>query len=150
MPIIPANYRRLEGSQRLPARGARRVGPADPAEALSVTIRVRRQPGAPPLPDHDAWAATPPGQRKFMSREDFAARYGAAQPDLDIVADFARSHGLAVVKTSIARRVVVVSGTVEQMSRAFAVELGRYQSPTETYGGREGHIHLPSPEWAPQ
>jgi len=143
MPTIPANYQRLEGSHRVPARGATRVGPADPAETLSVTIRVRRQPGAPPLPDHETWAATPPGQRKFMSRDEFAAGYGAAQADLDRVAEFVRNHGLVVVETSIARRVVIASGTVEQMSRAFAVELGRYQSPTETYRGREGHIHLP-------
>ena len=78
-----------------------------------------------------------------MSRKDLAARYGAAQADLDLVVEFARNHGLAVVETSIARRVVIVSGTVEQMGRAFAVELGRYESPTETYRGREGHIHLP-------
>jgi hypothetical protein len=68
-----------------------------------------------------------------MSRKDFAARYGAAQADLDLVVEFARNHGLAVVDTSIARHVVIVSGTVEQMGRAFAVELGRYESPTETY-----------------
>jgi hypothetical protein len=30
------------------------------------------------------------------------------------------------------------------MSRAFAVELGRYESPTQKYRGREGYIHLPS------
>ena len=50
-----------------------------------------------------------------MSRKDLAARYGAAQADLDLVVEFARNHGLAVVETSIARRVVIVSGTVEQM-----------------------------------
>ncbi len=38
----------------------------------------------------------------------------------------------------------MVSGTVAQVSRAFSVELGRYASPTETYRGREGYIHLPN------
>ena len=69
--------------------------------------------------------------------------YGASQADLDVVAAFARSHGLTVVESSIARRTVNVSGSVAQMNKAFAVELGQYQSPTEQYRGREGHIHLP-------
>jgi subtilase family serine protease len=119
------------------------VGPADPKEVLSVSIRVRRRPDAPALPDANRLAA-PVGARTFLSREDFAARYGAAQEDLDRVAEFARSHGLAVVESSIPRRTVVVSGTVEQMSRAFAVKLSRYESSTQKYRGREGYVHMPA------
>jgi kumamolisin len=86
----------------------------------------------------------PVGQSKFLSREDFAARYGASQADLDAVAEFARSHGLSVVESSVARRTVVVSGSVAQMMQAFAVELGNYESPTEKYRGREGCVHVPN------
>jgi kumamolisin len=143
MPDIPSNYKRLEMSERKPALGARRVGPADPKEILSVSMRVRRRPDAPALPDMNEWA-TPVGARKFFSREEFAARYGARQDDLDRAAEFARDHGLALVESSIARRTVVVSGTVEQMSRAFAVELSRYESPTQQYRGRDGYVHLPA------
>jgi kumamolisin len=143
MPEIPTNYQRLEASQRTTAPGARRVGPADPKEVLSVSIRVRRRPDAPGLPDATQSGA-PTTRHAFLSREDFAARYGAAQEDLDRVADFARSHGLAVTESSIPRRTVVVSGTVEQMSRAFAVELSRYESPAQSYRGREGYVFVPA------
>ena len=143
MPDISTNYKPLEASERKPALGARKVGPADPKEVLSVSIRVRRRPGAPALPDANQ-LAVPVGARTFLSREDFAARYGAAQEDLDHVAEFARSHGLALLESSIPRRTVVVSGTVEQMSRAFAVELSRYESSTQKYRGREGHVNLPA------
>jgi Pro-kumamolisin, activation domain len=141
---IPAGYSRLESSARVPAAGARLVGAADPAETLSVTLRVRRRPDAPPLPGPEELAATPQGQRHFLSREEFAASYGAAPADLERVADFARSQGLTVIETNVARRTVVAAGTVEQMSRAFAVELGRYETPTQVYRGREGHLHLPA------
>jgi kumamolisin len=141
---IPAGYSRLENSARVPAAGARLVGPADPAETLSVTLRVRRRPDAPPLPGPEELAAPPPGQRRFLSREDFAARYGAAPADLAAVADFARGQGLTVIESNAARRSVIASGTVEQMSRAFAVDLGRYETPTHAYRGREGHLHLPA------
>jgi hypothetical protein len=43
---VPDRYRRIEGSERRPARGARRVAPSDPNEKLSFTIRVRRRPDA--------------------------------------------------------------------------------------------------------
>jgi kumamolisin len=143
MSAIPADYQRLEASERKAVRGARIVGPADPKEVLSVSIRVRRRPDAPALPDATQLAA-PAGARKFVSREDFAARYGAAQEDLDRVAKFARSHGLSLVESSISRRTVVVSGTVEQLSRAFAVKLSRYESSKQKYRGREGYVHVPA------
>ena len=100
--------------------------------------------GGPPLPGHAYWAATPPGKRRFLSGEEFAARHGAAREDLNAIAGFARGHGLTVVEASVAGRTVVLSGTVEQVaSRAFAVELGRYESPQGTYRGHDGFIHLP-------
>jgi kumamolisin len=143
MSAIPADYQRLEASERKAVRGARIIGPADPKEVLSVSIRVRRRPDAPPLPNATQRAA-PAGARKFLSREDFAARYGAAQEDLDRVAEFARSHGLSLVESSSPRRTVVVSGTVEQLSRAFAVKLSHYESSTQKYRGREGYVHVPA------
>ena len=96
----------------------------------------------------------PPTERQRMSSEEFASRYGAAQEDIDAVTAFATSHGLTVVETHAARRTVVVRGTVEQMNRAFGVDLGKYkhtitrhrdgESREETYRGREGMIHVPA------
>jgi hypothetical protein len=141
---IPENYRRLEGSERRPKPGARLVGPANPKEKLNVIICVRRHLGAPPIPDQEYWSRTPPGKRIFLSHEEFATKYGASQVDLDLVASFARSRGLTVVESSIAKRTVVVSGTVSQMTAVFAVTLGRYRSSTESYRGREGYVHVPN------
>jgi kumamolisin len=144
MATIPDGYRRVEGSERRPARGARRVAPSEPNEKFSFTIRVRRRPDAPPVPDQNFWAANPPGTRQFLSPEELVARSGAAQGDLDKVAEFARSQGFEVVGTSTARRTVRLSGTVAQASTAFAVDLARYESPEQTYRGREGYVHLPA------
>ena len=140
---IPAEFCRIEGSERRIVRGARLVGPADPNKSLSVSIRVRRRRGAPPLLDMDYWARTPPNARKAISREEFAATYGADPADLAAIAAFADSYNLRVLESSIPRRTVVVSGTVAEASRAFAVELCRYKSPTQVYRGREGYVHLP-------
>jgi hypothetical protein len=136
----PAHYRRLEGSERRVAAGARKIGPADPSEILTVTILVRRRTDAPPLPGETGALHRLPR----LSREDFGKFYGASQADLDLVANFATAQGLNVVETNIPRRTVVVSGSVDAMSRAFAVELGRYESANQTYRGREGEIYLPA------
>ena len=79
-----------------------------------------------------------------MSRTEFAERYGAAADDLAQVQQFAQEHGLSVIDSDSARRTVWLSGTVAQMNRAFAVDLGRYESDEGSYRGREGHILLPA------
>ena len=91
-----------------------------------------------------ALAATPHSQRKHMSRENYAASYGAAQSDLDKIAEFARTHGLTIVESSAPRRTVVLSGTVAQINAAFAVDLKRYQTASETYRSYEGKVSVPA------
>jgi kumamolisin len=143
MAIIPANYTALEGSELGPVAGARITGPANPNEVLTVSVYIRRLPDGLPLPDPIALAARPTAERHYLSREELAARYGASKGDLDKVADFARANGLTVVESSIPRRVIVLKGTVLQMSKAFAVDLNVYETPKEKYRGRGGKIHVP-------
>jgi len=140
---IPAGYRRLDSSERAAAPRARRVGPADPAEVVSISVRVRRRPDAPELPDF-AGLTPGPGRPLTLSRAEFAERYGAADGDLAQVRQFTQEHGLRVTDSDRARRTVWLSGTVAQMDRAFGVDLGRYESDTGSYRGREGHILLPA------
>jgi kumamolisin len=141
---MPTDYRPLSKTARGPARGARRVGPANPEETMTVSIRVRRRSDAPPLPDPQQIGASLSRGRSALSRTEFAARYGADPADLEQIAQFGRMSGLQIVESSIPRRTVVLSGTVAQMSRTFAVDLGDYESPNGNYRGREGTVHLPS------
>lgn len=129
----------LKKTTRRPRHGAQKVGPSDPNETLTVTVRLRRRPDAPPLPDPSA-----PGPRKIISHADFAASYGAAQADVDQVTAFAKANGLKLVDANLARRSVILSGTVAQMNKAFGVDLAKYQTPTEVYRGREGAVQLPA------
>ena len=49
MTELPAGYVQVQGTNRSPAPGATRVGSAEPAEQMSVSIRLRRRPGAEAL-----------------------------------------------------------------------------------------------------
>ncbi|MGA2119364.1 MAG: S53 family peptidase [Bryobacteraceae bacterium] len=140
----PTNYKELSKTGRRPVRGARRVGPADPQEILSVSIRVRRRADAPPLPNPQQTGPSALRRGPALSRQEFAARYGADPADLEQIAQFARNNGLRIVESSVPRRTVVVSGTVAQMNRVFAVALGNYESPDGNYRGREGTVQMPS------
>jgi kumamolisin len=143
MPELPEGYQRLDDSERHAVTGARLVGPADQAEALTVTIALRRKPGAPELPDEQHWADTPPAERTYLSPADFADTYGAAADDVEAVARFAHANGLEIQETDLAQRIILVSGTTAQVNQAFGVELAHYETPAGHYRGREGYISVP-------
>lgn len=139
---IPPSYLPVAGTERAPRNGARRIGPANPREQMSLSIRLRRRTDARIRP-FSAVVTTSLSEQKRLSRERFAASLGASEEDLRRIARFAREAGLVVVESSAIRRTVVVSGSVEQVNRAFGVDLGRYESTEETYRGREGPVHVP-------
>src|SRR5258708_5449529 len=91
--------------------------PAHPDErvAVSVIVRPRRS-----LDELEMRLGQEP-----MSREEYAATYGAKPADLDRVVDFARQHGLEVVEVSQPRRTVRLAGRVEDIGAAFGVAFHR-------------------------
>ena len=139
----PPNHVEVEGTERKARAGTKRTAAADPKEELTVSIRVRRRLDAPELPDLADLAATPRGEKTYLSREDFATHFGAAPEDLAAITSFADSNDLTVLECNSARRTVVLKGTVAQMGKAFGVDLGVYAAQQETYRGREGAVHVP-------
>lgn len=137
-------FRLLENSERNLVPGSSKIGPADTKEKVLVSIRLRKKPHAPSAMDVRTLAATPPRQRKHVKREEFASLYGAAQSDIDNIAGFAQSHGLKVVESSAPRRTVVMSGTVDQINKAFNIHLTHYHTGKETYHTYEGKLSIPA------
>jgi hypothetical protein len=151
---IPAGYRAIAGSERRPSPSARVVGAADPNEVFRVTLVLRRRPdGEKPADYDDDFLQTPPADRQRMSRDDFVAKYGAADDDLRKVTDFLTDRGLEVIELHPDRRQVIAEGTVATFAEAFAVKLERYEHTvklslrgeptTETYRGRDGEVYVP-------
>jgi kumamolisin len=132
----------LRGSVRAPLPGARAVGAANPDQAIEVTVLVRprksRQPSNP-----EELGARPPRERQHLTREQLEATSGADPQDIASIEAFAHDHQLAVAEANAAERRVVLSGTVANFSKAFEVELKRYEHPGGSYRGRTGALHLP-------
>ena len=133
---MPSGHLPVEGSEKAPLPGARKVGPVPADQEVRVTIVVRRRGGAE-LP-----AVESSGQA--LSRGEFAEQYGADPADLEQVERFAADHGLEVRESDPARRSVVVAGPAEAVARAFAVELDEYEHEGIRYRGRSGEVHVPA------
>jgi len=111
------------------------LGPADPDERVEVSVIVK-----PRQPLGELHARAQP-----MSREEFAASYGADPDDLARVEDFARRHGLEVVEASQARRTVVLAGRSADVAAAFGVSLVRQRTEDGTeYRAPDAEVQIPS------
>lgn len=88
--------------------------PVDPNQRVEVSLIVRPRRS---LNEMEARLGQP------ISREEFAAAYGADPSDLASVEKFAREHGLEVVESSQARRTVRLAGRAEDVAAAFGVTL---------------------------
>jgi len=69
----PKNQFPLAGSERAPLEGAREIGPANPNEAVDVTIRLRSRAGKKPIVNA-AEFTKPIEKRTILSRKDFEQR----------------------------------------------------------------------------
>src|SRR5690349_772256 len=123
----------LRGSERQPMPHSQPVGSPDPNSLITVTILLRRRNSHLPNPESET-----------LTREDFARRFGADPADVAPVEEFAEENDLTVVEVNLARRSIVLSGTVANMNEAFATELLLFQNPDGLFRGRVGTLYIPS------
>ena len=72
-----------------------------------------------------------PNFRKFLTPEQFTARFGPTESDYAAVENFARANGLVVTGTYGNRLVLDVAGSAAAVQNAFHVTLRTYRHPTE-------------------
>jgi kumamolisin len=140
MPTSPSRTK-LPHTHRTVLHNAKSVGAVSPDERFGVTIRIRRHK---PIDPNVAKHATALHKREYVTREDYADRYGSSQADIDKVVAFAERYGLVVVENSRERRSVFVSGTVAQYSKAFGTAIKHYSYAGGTYRGRVGELSVPT------
>jgi kumamolisin len=114
----------------------------DPNERIEVSVMVRPRR---PLEEIEATLSQrQPAAEPYLSREEFAAEYGADPADLAKVEEFARRRGLDVVESSPARRTVRLGGRAADISAAFGVTFRRRRLPDGTaHRAYDGEVALP-------
>ena len=138
----------LAGSEREAMPGYQVVRKANPSSVINVSIVLKARLADEITNQLDQMSSLLPQQRHYLTREQYAAAYGANSDDVRKLLNFAASHGLRVVNIDEASRTVRLRGTVAAMSRAFGVELSIYQRDApggpERYRGRTGPIYIPA------
>ena len=137
----------IPGSRRPSIPQAKLLGRSNPAQRITLSIYARQNPNPPEaaVRSLDALRTDLPGQRRYLTGEEFNSVYGADPADLAKIAAWAKANQLDVVESNAPTRRVQVAGTIQNVERAFSVELNEYQHPQDgQYRGREGEIHVPS------
>jgi kumamolisin len=129
---------KLSGSERQPVQGATESGAVDPNEIMQATIILRPRPGQNPQPLSELIA-----QGKRISREEYAARYGADPAEVQAVLAFASQYGLVMSNVNLATRSVMLSGKAGDFANAFQVKLARYEYQGRSFRGRTGAVNIP-------
>jgi len=151
---MPASKRKnVPGSEKRALPTAKVVGAVDPNERIEVTVYLRPKSSAAAGPASARAKKTMdlgsklPSERQYVSREDFAAERGADPADLAKIDAFAHEHNLTVVQSTAARRIVILSGTIADLTAAFKPNLKNYKLGGRVFRGRTGPVSVP-PELA--
>jgi kumamolisin len=94
---------------------------------------------------------TSPFYHKFLTPQEFTARFGPSQQDWDALVAFAKASGFEIVGGDIKGRDLRLTGTVANVEKAFHVNMGLYQDLTESRTffaiDREPTVDLPFQLW---
>jgi len=133
----------ISGSERQPVRGARLIHNSHPDQTIEVSIRLRPKSE---VKHRELRSALDKPGFKQLSRTEFENAHGADPADLNQIKKFAQEYGLKVRETGteLARRTVMLSGTVSNLQKAFNVELKEYSHPKGNFRGRIGAISVPA------
>jgi hypothetical protein len=98
--------------------------------SLALGLPVRDEPGLDKFLGelHDPAS---PNFRRYLTTEEFTARFGATEKQYNEVIQFARQHNLRVTGTHASRLVLDVEGSAADVQRAFQISLKNWQHPRE-------------------
>ncbi|MGA9425853.1 MAG: chitobiase/beta-hexosaminidase C-terminal domain-containing protein [Terracidiphilus sp.] len=116
-----------------------RLGQATPLAALPASGRMNLSIVLSPANREQLQARlerlydpSSPDYRHFLTVKEFREQFGPSPESYQKVVDFARANGLEVTGSPANDMVIPVSGTVDQIERAFKISLNLYQHPTES------------------
>ncbi|MCU1324151.1 MAG: Peptidase propeptide [Acidobacteriaceae bacterium] len=99
------------------------------SQPMTVTVRIATTPERAAALDQFLAAvttSTSPSYYKWLTPQQYAASYGATDDQLASLTAWAQSQGLTVAGVSAAKTRLTLSGTADQVQRAFAVSLHQY------------------------
>ena len=137
-----ASRRTLSNSMHHLPAGSVAKQRTNPNRWLELTLGVRRLKD---LPDLSALDSKPPGERRYMTRDQLKNDYGSDPAAVEAIEKFAADHHLVVTKDERASARLGLAGTVANLSAAFGVTLFDYTNPhLGDFHARTGPISVPA------
>jgi Pro-kumamolisin, activation domain/Bacterial Ig-like domain (group 3) len=132
-PVDPAQRQTLTSAQSPRLKSATDLGRADaslPMKDMLLTLRSSSNPAA--MQQYVASLHNPnsPNYKKWLTPEQFAAKFGVADADVTTVSAWLQSNGLKVEQVSRGKSWIRFSGTASQVESAFQTEIHKYASTT--------------------
>ncbi|MBU6455272.1 MAG: S53 family peptidase [Cyanobacteria bacterium REEB67] len=144
---IEGKRARLLDTERSSPKNATAVGDVDPNAPLDVTVYAQTK-GSPLLMDRYI-ARIASGKAAPLTDAQITDKFGANPDSVKAIQKFADDHGLKVVEHNPASGRMQLSGTTEQMMKAFEVKLQEYKHDNGlSFRGRTGTLTVPT-ELAP-
>jgi kumamolisin len=111
---------------------ARSMGrmPGNQAMELTLVLPLRNQ-SALRMFLQDLYTPSSPNYRHFLTVEQFTENFGPTIRDYATVQQWAKDNGFTLAGTSRNRLIVRINGSVQNVERAFHVNMMNYQHPTE-------------------
>ncbi len=101
-------------------------------------VLITLKPSAAQQADLDTFLAqqqdpTSPNFHKWLTPEEYGARFGAPQADIDAITAWLSASNLTIDSVARGRNTIAFSGNVRQVERAFATEIHNYSVNGETH-----------------
>ena len=124
--------------------------PATQTMHFDVVLALRHAPELKNFLD-SIYDPTSGNYHQYVTPKEFTERFGPSQEDWDAVVKFAQESGFKVIGGSRDAMDIQLRGTVAQVEKAFHVQMGIYQHPTENRTffapDREPSVDLPFQLW---
>src|ERR1700733_8565155 len=124
--------------------------PATQTMHFDVVLALRHAPELKNFLD-DIYDPTSKNYHQYVTPKEFTERFGPSQEDWNGVVKFAQQSGFKVIGGSRDAMDIRLQGTVAQVEKAFHVQMGIYQHPTENRTffapDREPSVDLPFQLW---
>lgn len=132
--MVSRSYKEFAPSHKAPpGPSCKLIGdvPADERFEISIYLKPRDNEGGAVQGSNDP-------------RADLASgRSAQHSDDFKLIQAFAKDHGLSVVATEPAKRLIKLGGTAAQFQSAFQTKLAHYHDGKGTFRGRSGALKLP-------
>jgi len=139
---------RLPGSVHRLTQKAADMGPVSRGMQLN-TLSLHFGPSAEQQIELDALTRAQqdpksPQYHKWLTQEEYGARFGLSDADLNKVSEWLQSQGLTVRGVSKSRNALYFSGTAAQVETAFHTQIHRYALHGEAHFANATELQLPA------